>query len=366
MNRDPILIRVDATNRGGYERFARCLTLAAALQRRRRPTYFLSQLDPAVLAFQIKRGGNDWIAADHPAGSAEDQSQVLQQVAKLQPAAVIVDEADASRDYLSRINAAASLLVSIDHTANIRFPSRLIVNPLLSPNREGYEFASGTQLLLNERYALVRPEIRRLRPGRSQEPAPIPPVNGKPVPNPFRSLVALGEDDPHRRTMEYAKLMLAAPRVGKVDIIVRREHPELEAMQALALANPERLEIALEPAEVAARIVRAHFALTSGSGWSNELACVGLPQLIIVQNEAHWPNAQRLEEEGNATCLGWHENVSAQTIRLAVQNLIADPLERQGMARCGRQLIDGRGPDRVVNALELMIKPRQKKQKAAA
>ena len=90
---------------------------------------------------------------------------------------------------------------------------------------------------------------------------------------------------------------------------------------------------------------------------SLELACVGVPQLLIVQNEAHWPTAQRLEEEGAATCLGWHENVSPATVRQAVNDLLSDPHERQGMARCGRQLIDGRGPDRLVTALEVLLHP---------
>jgi spore coat polysaccharide biosynthesis predicted glycosyltransferase SpsG len=84
---------------------------------------------------------------------------------------------------------------------------------------------------------------------------------------------------------------------------------------------------------------------------------VGVPQLLIVQSEAHWPTARRLEEEGSATCLGWHENVSPQTVRQAVQNLATDPLERQAMARCGRKLIDGRGPDRLVTALEILLHP---------
>ena len=55
--------------------------------------------------------------------------------------------------------------------------------------------------------------------------------------------------------------------------------------------------------------------------------------------------------------LGWHANVSAQTIRQGVQLLITDPLERKSMARCGRKLIDGRGPDRFVNALEILLNP---------
>src|SRR5262249_6990240 len=138
---------------------------------------------------------------------------------------------------------------------------------------------------------------------------------------------------------------------------VRPQHQELAGLQALAASCPDRLEIASEPAEVTARVARCHFALTAGNTWSLELACVGVPQLSIVQCEAHWPTAQRLEEEGAAVCLGWHGNVSAQTIRQAVQDLLGDNLERQAMARCGRQLIDGRGPDRLVTALEVLLHP---------
>jgi spore coat polysaccharide biosynthesis predicted glycosyltransferase SpsG len=357
MNRDPILIRVDATPRNGFERFARCMTLAAALQRRRRPTFFMSQLDPSKLAFSIKRGGNDWIDACNQAGSNDDLEELIQEVRRRRPAAVIVDEADASPEYLAELGAAGVLVVSIDHQANIRFPSQIVVNPLLGPNRESYEFGTDTQLLLNQRYTLVRPEVRRQRQGRTQDPPAILPPTGKPGAASYRVILSLGEDDPNKQVIEYAKLLLNAPRIGKVDIIVRKEHPELDKIQAMVESNPERLELALEPAEVAARLLRAHFAVTSGSGWSNELACVGMPQLIIVQNESHWPNAQKLEEEGCATCLGWHESVSAQTIRQAVQNILADPIERQAMSRCGRQLIDGRGPDRFVTALEIMLHP---------
>ena len=111
---------------------------------------------------------------------------------------------------------------------------------------------------------------------------------------------------------------------------------------------------------------RCHFAVTAGNYWSLELACVGVPQLVIVQSEAHWPTAQRLEEEGAATCLGWHANVSAATMRQAVQDLLGDPLERQAMSRCGRKLIDGRGPDRLVTALEVMLHPSRQVQEFRA
>ncbi len=310
MNRDPILFRVDGTIHQGWERLTRCLTFAAALQRRRRPTYFLSQLEPGCLGLNIKRAGNDWLEADGPAGSQEDLDETIQEVRRLNPAAVVVDALDISKEYLTELASTGTMVVSMDHQATTCFPSQLVINPMLGLGRDSYEFMPGTQLLLGERYALVRSEIRRIRPIRAQEPA-----------GPFRAIVAL----PH--------------------------------LQELAAAHPDRVELATEGPEVASRLARCHVAVTSGSSLSLELACVGVPQMVIVQSELHWPTAQRLEDEGAAICLGRREGVSPAALRQAIQNLLMDPSERHAMARCGRMLIDGRGPDRLVTALEVLLHP---------
>ncbi|HBI44749.1 MAG TPA: polysaccharide biosynthesis protein, partial [Planctomycetales bacterium] len=222
-------------------------------------------------------------------------------------AAVVIDSPNVKEDYLAELRRMGVLVASIDSVAGVRFPSRLIINPLLAPDCESYEFTRGTQVLLGARYAIVRPEIRRQRPIRSQEPV-----------QPFRALVALGDDDPHNQAGDLAKQLLNCPRIGRVDVAVRPWHPDLAGLQALAESCPERLEIVSEPAEVPSRLSRCHFAITAGNAWSLELACVGVPQLMVVQSETHWPTAQRLEEEGAATCLGWHANVSPATVRQAV------------------------------------------------
>src|SRR5262249_11094038 len=186
MNRDPVLFRVDGTSASGWERLARCQAFAAALQRRRRPTYFLSQLEPASLALPLKRAGNEWLEADSPACSPEDLAETLQEIRRIRPAAVVVDAPDAHEKYLNEVRSTGTMLVSIDHLAQTNFPSRLVINPLLGPGRDAYSFERGAQLLLGERYVIVRPEIRRVRPARAQEP-----------PQPFRALIALGDDDPN-------------------------------------------------------------------------------------------------------------------------------------------------------------------------
>jgi spore coat polysaccharide biosynthesis predicted glycosyltransferase SpsG len=346
MTRAPILFRVDAAPGVGWEHLWRCLVLAAALQRRRRPAFFLGQLDPGSLALSVRRGGNEWIAAGTSAGLPGDLEETLREVRRIRPAAVVVDAPGVSGDYLSALRDSGVIVVVLDSLASIPFSAHLVVNPLLGPARESYEFRRGTQLLLGQRFALIRPEVRRVRPVRAQEPA-----------QPFRALVALGDDDLPNQAGELAKVLLNCPRIARVDVVVRSYHPGLETLQALAAGCPDRLEIVSESNEVPVRIARCHLAVSAGNSWSLELACVGVPQLVVVQSETHWPTAQRLEEEGAGSCLGWHANVSPQTLRQAVAALLSDPLERQAMARAGRKLIDGRGPDRLVTALEVVLYP---------
>src|SRR5205814_1572896 len=90
-----------------------------------------------------------------------------------------------------------------------------------------------------------------------------------------------------------------------------------------------------------------------------ELACVGVPQLMTAVADRHAPNAQRLDDDGVATNLGPAAALDPDALRQGVEALLTDPMERQGMARCGRQLIDGRGPDRLVTALEVLLHPVQ-------
>ncbi len=345
MTREPVLFRVDGLRASGGEGLARCLVYANALQRRRRPCHFLAQLEPTTLAAGLKRGGHEWLPADAPAGSPEDLEEITQEVRRIRPAAVVVDAPGCGPEYLAELAALGPLIVSIDHLAPHRFPSHLIVNPTLGPTIDDYEFCPGAQALLGRRYALVRPEIRRVRPARAQEP-----------PAPFRALIALG-DDPNNLTARFAQVLLGISKLEHIDLIVRPQHPTFEQLQALVISTGSRLSLSVENTETAVRVARCHLALCDGNSWALEFACVGVPMLLIVQNEAYWPTAQRLEEEGTATCLGWHETVTDSTVRMAVQNLLGDAIDRRAMARCGRAFIDGRGPDRLVTALEVLLHP---------
>lgn len=348
MNRAPILFRCDGNPETGYEAFYQCLLAAGAMQRRRRGTHFLSNLDPLSLALPINRGGHEWHDTPTRVGSADDLDATVREIRRLNAAAVVVAAPDLTEDYLRELESAGALVVVIDSNASLYFPNRLVLNPYIALGRERYKHERGTQLLLGLRYAFVRPVIRRLRPLRAQEPA-----------QPFRVVVALGEDGDDGHTLAVSQLLAADERIARISVFARMHHPQLEEIREFAAGYEGRVDVVTEPPELSARVSRCHFAITGGDSLSLEFACVGVPQLMSVVADRHMPNAKALDEEGAATLLGSADRFDADAFREGVEILLTDPMERQGMARCGRQLIDGRGPDRFVTAVEVMLHPAQ-------
>ena len=346
MDRSPILFRCDGNNRVGWEATYQCLTYAAALQRRRRVSHFLSQIEPFPLIAQVARGGNEYIAAAHPAGSPEDCDETIRIIRKLGVAAVVVAAPGVTTDYLRELSSTGVLVAVIDSEAAVRFPTKLVFNPLLGIEARKYEHERGTQLCLGERYALVRSVFRRQRSLRPLDPQ-----------GPYRALIALGDDDFGGHSLIRTRELLAASRVEKITVMVRSHHHEHDELKALAEEHKARLEVLTETSELSTRLPRAHFAITSGDGWSLEMACVGIPQFVMTHDKRHVACATRLEEEGAGLYLGAADGVSELTLREAVNHLLDDQLERVGMARCARYLVDGRGPDRMVNAIEVMLHP---------
>jgi spore coat polysaccharide biosynthesis predicted glycosyltransferase SpsG len=216
---------------------------------------------------------------------------------------------------------------------------------------KAYRVGRGTQLLLGRKFALVRGVFRRQRTIRATE-----------QPGPFRALVAFGEDDAADQTWVRTQQLLEMPKVDRVSIACRTHHPRYHDLRDLADESGGKVEVVTEPKELMTRLVRAHFALTSGDAWSLEVCCVGIPQLVLPAKPAHHLTAKRLDDEGAGTFLGSAADVTVEQLAEAVGIVLDDPMERLGMSRCARNLVDGRGGDRVVNGLEIVLHTPQARQ----
>src|SRR5262249_6083889 len=226
MDRSPILFRCDANPQLGWEPFYQCLTYAAALPRRRRPAYFLGRIEPFPLLSQIVRGGNDYLTAGHEIGTAEDCDETIREIRRLGAAAVIVNSPGIQEEYLRELSSTGTTVVVIDSEARIRFPNRLVINPLLGKRVNSYEREQGTQLLLGRKYAIVRSVFRRQRALRAADPQ-----------GSFRGILAFGEDDFAVQSLQRTQELLAGSRVEKLSVLARSHHGQLDELRKLADNN---------------------------------------------------------------------------------------------------------------------------------
>jgi len=344
VKRGPILFRCDGTHELSFEPLYQCLSLAAALQRRRRGTHFLSYLDPLSLGLVISQGNNDWIPANEPIGHGADLYQTQKEIRRLGAAAVVLAGRNWKADDVTELTHAGAAVIMLDSEGYLHHTGRIVVNPLLGPGMRAYKYDRGTQLLLGRKFALVRGLFRRQRTIRAVE-----------QPGPFRAMVAFGDDDFGDQALLRTRQLLEMPKVEKISIACRSHHLRYDEMRDFAAECNGKVEVISEPKELMTRLVRSHFALTSGCPWSLELCCVGIPQLVMASKQTHALNAKRLDDEGAGTFLGLATDVSFEQLAEAVNIVLDDQMERQGMNRCGRNLIDGRGGDRVVNGLEILL-----------
>lgn len=344
VKRGPILFRCDGTQEHGWESLYQCLSFAAALQRRRRGTHFFSYLDPLSLAHVINRGNNDWTAAEHQIGEKEDIAATLHQIRRLNAAAVVVCGDKVTPEYLEELKSSKAFVLVFDAKAGTVLPADLVVNPFLAPPKKNFKVTVGGQILVGRKYALVRGVFRRQRTIRAQE-----------QPAPFRALVAFGDDDAGDQTLARTEQLLEIPKVEKVSIVARYHHPRFDEIKEFCDQSGGRVEVITEVKELMTRLVRSHFALTGGDTWALEMCCTGLPQLAITTGVKHTANAKRMDDEGMATFLGEASKVSFDVLNEAVNTLLDDPMERLSMSRCARNLVDGRGGDRIVNGMEIML-----------
>lgn len=354
MSRGSIILRVDGSSSDGMGRVARCLALANALQRRRYQMTFISKLDNNGWPDRIRRFRHFVAKTNHQSGSPEDLQSFLRDVRSQRPAVVITDSPDIGQDYLARLSNEVPLVISIDDRAELSFSNGLVLHPMLHDGSCAYDLAYGTQLLSGERYAMVRAEFRRARNVRATEPG-----------GPARVLIALGGGEVVGQTAVLAGALLKNLKtLDKIDAVVGSSR-SCEPLEELSAEFAGRVTITKDARDMGSRMSKAHLIVTGGGNTALEAACVGVPMILISRHAAHVRNALQLEEQGVAHYLGHFDKVKAGQVCKVAEEVLSDRFERRVMSRAGRMLIDGRGPDRLVTATEILLR-RAKRSKAVA
>jgi len=207
----------------------------------------------------------------------------------------------------------------------------LLVNP--SPAAITEADADGRRLLVGPRYAPLRASFRRARLGRTT-------AGQKPWP---RLLLLSGGSDVAGLTVRVLGALRAAAALPPFEIVI--------VLGPSSPAPPPELvvgEVVRAPRDMAALMASADLAITAAGTSVLELACLGVPALMVtvVGNQAGV--AAALEAAGAGLDLG---PCDALTPPALLHALARAARERDAWSAAARALVDGGGARRVVAAL---------------
>lgn len=199
-----------------------------------------------------------------------------------------------------------------------------------------------TALLLGPRHALLRAEFARWRDRLQRRDGAT-----------ARIVTSFGGADPTDTTsIALAALASLPPSGRRAFLVAGAANPRAAALKARARASGWPMRVLRRPSSMARVFAWADLAVLAGGASIWEALCLGVPAIGIAIADNQVPAAEALGRDGLWHYLGRAETVTEGQIADAVARLLADPGERRRLSEAGRAAVDGKGADRVAEALE--------------
>jgi UDP-2,4-diacetamido-2,4,6-trideoxy-beta-L-altropyranose hydrolase len=335
-----VLFRVDASSSIGSGHLVRCLALSSELVRRGIEPWFASRSVASEFADQIEASGRPLIRLEGQASSETAAiSGHMPRVGPRKPfAALVMDSYELGASWLNEARPLATRRLVIDDLADRRLPCELLLNSNLGATPGDYEsfVDPETRLLLGTRFALLRPGFRFARAARRRPAGMVGNV-----------LVTMGGSDPSDATTMAATAVRVALPSARIDIVLGPFY------RGAPVGGPGiKVHQAIGDEAMAKLIADADLAIGAGGTTSWERCCIGLPTVIVRLASNQDPIAHQLHAAGVAVDAGRLEQLDIVTLASLIRDLAEDRPRRQEMGDLARDLVDGRGIERVANQLE--------------
>ena len=316
----------------GYGHVVRSLALADSFRKRARSSKVFFITRPDRQTEKMLRSKN---VSSKKVKAGEEQRSLPRFLDRFQPDVTVVDRLRTGRTWMEKIRRRTRLLVTLDNVGNGRLLADLVVNVLYRA-KTPKSFA-GT-VWENPEYLVVRPEFLQTR----KQKKGVPAQKGMSV------LLAQGGSDTFGMTPRILKALLPLPKQVRLKVLLGpgyRHEAELERV----LSRAKRpVEVSRSVTRMPSFLEKVDVAVTGAGVFLYELACLGIPSLVVTGEKRELETAKRCAWFGFTRCLGLGQSLSDRVILKSVQNLLWDARLRRKMGNAGQNAVDGRGAERIV------------------
>jgi spore coat polysaccharide biosynthesis predicted glycosyltransferase SpsG len=335
-------VRCDAGPTTGVGHLVRCIALAEELCSRGIDVLFLGDTGGLPWADQ-QLAGRGLTLRPAPA----DPAALAELVDREALAAVVLDgyhlHPGTGAALLAR---SVPVLAIVDGAFGIDQDAELYLDQNLGAADRQPRWRAEARVLAGVQYALMRNLVRARRPA-----APPPPRTR----GPLQVLAVFGGTDPFRAALGVAPLLLATGQPLSLTAIAAA--PEVvRKLQQLPLDSGQVVRVQPPVDDLPALVTAADLVISAAGTSMWELCCLGAATAVVCVADNQETGYRTVVAEGIAAPVGrlteLATDAAARSAGVAVLTaLLTDPAARSALAEAGWRRVDGRGRERVADAL---------------
>lgn len=330
-----VTIFADCGSSVGVGHVMRCLALAEALTAAGAVVSWVAAVSTVPwLAESFSRRG---IKASEP---LNESTATLNAITDSRPSVVVVDSYTDRTQLAQELKRRNVRVVGIADEFTPPFLADLYVCPGI---RARWVEATTSRVISGPEHVLIREEIRDLRPHLW-----IP----RPCSSPRRIALRLGGTDGDGAAPLLLGLLSGLSFISHLDVSPDT-HETVRTVRDLSSEARDRIRLTPAGPDSFRRAAGADVVVTSGGVSVWELACAGVPQVVVETSLDQRPNVDWFQNQGCGASIGTLSAIQSDTCSATerLQELLADEAGLQLRARTAWERIDGLGTERVAQAI---------------
>lgn len=343
MSLGTLLVRADASIAMGTGHVMRCLALAQAWQDGGGRVCFAMADSTAAIRARVAAESCEIADLAAEGGTAADAFRTVGVAKKNNCQWAAVDGYQFGEEYQQALKEGGlKVLFLDDYGHSKKYVADLVLNQNISACASLYENrSSGTRLLLGPRYCLLRREFGAWQNWKRELPG-----IGR------RILVTMGGSDPENVT---AWAMDAVARVEveglEAVVVLGGSNPQADMLGRRAAESGKKIRVRRDVADIAGLMAWADLALSSAGTTCWELCLLALPSILVDVAANQTSLATEMGRRGCAIHVGKPKQLGVSELAAQIESLASNESRRREFSIRCRELVDGRGAERVVLAI---------------
>lgn len=162
-------------------------------------------------------------------------------------------------------------------------------------------------------------------------------------------LVMQGGSDTYGFIPKIVDALKRIPSNIQINVVLGPNFSYHAHMETVIADSSRSFKIIRGVADLSELIMEADIAVSAAGNTLFELACLGVPTVVVCAEPFEVQTANRLQDNGFGLNLGFGKDVKEKDILLGLNKLILDYSLRKNMSLIGKGLIDGHGTRRMVD-----------------